>query len=117
MKYNCSIDEVLTSGYVVKVEGVPSWLDNLLGRSLDEKYVVCRDERDIICVQKVGEKKVFQLFDKVGNGVWCREIRRGEVGPSYRASACLAEVYSFAAKQYAANFIDDLEEILLEEIE
>lgn len=117
MKYNCSIDEILSSGFVVKVEGVPSWFDKLFGNALDEKYVVCRDERNVICVQKVGSKKVFQLFEKSENGVWCSEIMRGEIGPSYRAPGVLSRVYDFAVSQYASKFIDEITDILLEEIE
>lgn len=117
MRYNCSIDEVLNSGFVVKVEGVPSWLDKFFGKTLDEKYVVCRDERNVICVQKVGSNKVLQLFEKSENGVWCSEIMRGDVGPSYRAPEVLSRIYDFAASQYASKFIEEISDILLEEIE
>jgi len=106
MKYNCSIDEVLKYGYVVNVEGVPSLLDKALGRSLKEKYVVCRDERGNICIQKVGENNVFQIFDNADNEVWCREIKRGEVGPTCRAPKSLADVYLFIEKYYSGNFSD-----------
>lgn len=117
MKYNCSIDEFLSSGFVVSVQSFPSWLDKLFRCRVDEKYVVCRDERNVICVQKVGSKQVFQLFEKSENGVWCSEIRRGEVGPSYRAPKVLSEVYNFAASRYASKFIEEISDILFEEIE
>ncbi len=117
MKYNLSIDEILGPGYVVKVDGVPSWFDNLFGRSINEKYIVCRDGLNFICAQKVGSNQVFQLVEKSENGVWCREIKKGELGPEYRAPMVMAEVYRFMDSHYAGLAIEEVCNEILKEVE
>lgn len=117
MKYNFSIDEILSSGYVVKVEGIPSWFDKLFGRVVDEKYLVCLDGSNFICVQKVGSNKVLQLFEKSENGVWCREVKKGFFGPEYRASMLMAEVYRFMDSRYTGSTIETICNEILKEVE
>jgi|GEM_PF-3852344 len=116
MKYDLSLDEVLDSGFVIKVKGVPSWFDKLFNRSVDEKYVICHDGSNFICAQKIGSKEVMRLVEKAEDGIWCSEVKRGELGPEYRAPKLLEDLYWKAASHYAAQTIIEFSNELLEEV-